>query len=187
MEIKRIIAKKEFEVIGGKPQVFRYWDNDERKKIDILSSLDRPFRGVISYATIGLSECEINLSINDKSLRVELLGACDKNEMFFANVLATVAFEIMTKKKCSYGDIIQNAVAEYSVDTEMKHVYLMNPFLWKGFETLEFSDRSVAWLLIIPISEQEKDYATVNGWKSLEDKFDKFNIDIFDLNRKSII
>lgn len=187
MEIKKIIAQKELEVIGGKPQVFRYWDDDQKNSVDIFSSLDRPYSGVVSYATIGLSECEIGLVSNDKSLRVELIGACDKKEKHFANVLSTVAFEVMKKKKCSYGDIIQNVISEYCIDSEMKHVYLMNPFLWDGFETLEFRDRIVAWLLIIPISDKEKEYAIVNGWESLEDKFEEADIDIFNLNRKSII
>ena len=49
-----------------------------------------------------------------------------------------------------------NVISEYIIDSEMKHVYLMNPFLWNEFETLEFRELCVAWLLIIPISEQEK-------------------------------
>ena len=48
----------------------------------------------------------------------------------------------------------------------MKHVYLMNPFLWEGFKTLEFGNREIAWLLIVPISEQEKNYAIANGWEA---------------------
>ena len=187
MEIKKIIAKKELESIGGTPQVFRYWDKNNRNYIDILSSVDSPCKGVISYATIGLSEHEIDLFSNDKSLRVELLGACDAKEEFFANILATIAFEIIQNKKCLYGDIIQNVVAEYDPNSEMKHVYLMNPFLWKKFETLEFKDRLVTWLLIVPVSDKEKDFATKYGWKALEDEFAEQNIDIYDLNRKSIL
>lgn len=188
MKIKKIIAQKELEVIGGNPQIFRYWDDNKRNNIDILTSTDRPYRGVISYATIGLSEYEIGLLSNNKDLRVELLGACDEKDEFFANILATTAFEIMKKKKCIYGDIIQNVISEYySIDYEMKHVYLMNPFLWEGFETFELENREIAWLLIVPISEQEKDYAIANGWEALEDIFEKADIDIFNLNRKSII
>ena len=187
MKIKKIIAKRELEVIGGNPQVFRYWDDNKRNNIDILTSTDRPYRGVISYATIGLSEYEIGLWSNNKDLRGELLGACDKKDEFFANILATTAFEIMKKRKCIYGDIIQNVISEYSFDYEMKHVYLMNPFLWEGFKTLEFGNREIAWLLIVPISEQEKNYAIANGWEALEDIFEKADIDIFNLNRKSII
>ncbi|MBZ9617597.1 suppressor of fused domain protein [Clostridium estertheticum] len=55
-------------------------------------------------------------------------------------------------------------------DCEMKHVYLMNPFLWDGFKSIEFEDRKVAWLLIIPISNEEKDYAVANGASALEMK-----------------
>ena len=187
IELNKIIAKKERDIIGGSPQIFRYWDDNKIKNIDILSSDNRPNPGVISYATIGLSECEIGLISNDKSLRVELLGACNENEEFFANILATSAFEIIDKKKCTYGAIIQNVISKYITESEMKHVYLMNPFLWDGFKTLEIENKSIAWLLIIPISEKEKEYANVNGWEALEDKFEEFNIDIFNLYRRSVI
>lgn len=186
METKKIIAKKELEAIGGTPKVFRYWDDNERNYIDVLSSVDSPCRGVISYATIGMSECEIGLFSNDKSLRVELLGACDATEEFFANILATTAFEAMQTGKCSYGDIIPNVISEYIPDLEMKHIYLTNPFLWEGFETFEFMDRFVAWLLIVPISDEEKHYAVKNGGEALEDKFEEQNINIFNLKRKSV-
>ena len=138
------------------------------------------------YATIGLSECEIGLVSYGKSLRVELLGVCDAKEKFFANILATTALEIMQNRKCSYGDIIPYVISEYIPDSEMKHIYLTNPFLWEGFETLEFTDRVVAWLLIVPISDKEKDYAIENGWEALEEKFEEHNVDIFVLKRKSI-
>ena len=59
--------------------------------------------------------------------------------------------------------------------------------MWEGFKTLEFGNREIAWLLIVPISEQEKNYAIANGWEALEDIFEKADIDIFNLNRKSII
>lgn len=187
METKKMIAKREHEIIGGIPQVFRYWDDNKRQYIDVLTSADGPCRGVTSYATIGLSEHETGWQNNNKSLRVELLGACDAKEEIFPNILTTTAFEIMQSRKCSYGDIIQNVMSKYNPGLEMKHVYLTNPFLWERFETLEFGDRFVTWLLIVPVSDKEKDYAIKNGWEALEDEFEKNNIDIFDLKRKSII
>lgn len=33
MEIKKIVANKEFEIIGGKPNVFRYWDEEEKNML----------------------------------------------------------------------------------------------------------------------------------------------------------
>ena len=105
----------------------------------------------------------------------------------FANILATTAFEIMGGQKCGYGEIIQNVIPQYINDGEMKHIYLMNPFLWEGLKNFELEDRKVTWLLIIPISTQEKDYARVHGWNELEVKLEEADIDIFNLQRKSIL
>lgn len=187
MELNKVIAKKELEVIGGKPEVFRYRDEREQKSVDILSCIDRPYTGVSSYATIGLSDHDIGILSENKELRLELLGACDIKEDLFPNILSTVVFEIMDMDKYGYGQIILNVISQYIYDCEMKHVYLMNPFLWDGFKTIEFKDRKVTWLLIIPISNEEKDYAVANGWHALETKFEEVEIDIFNLRRKSII
>lgn len=187
MDINKIIAKKELEVIGGKPQVYRYYDEKHKKSVDILSCIDRPYKGVISYATIGLSEYNIGILSDNKRLRLELLGACDKNEEFFANIISTTAFRIMERDNCGYGHIIPDVISQYIDDCEMKHIYLMNPFLWDGFETIEFEDKKIAWLLIIPISNQEKEYAIANGYDALETKFEEADIDIFDLKRKSVL
>ena len=187
MDINKIIAKKESEVIGGKPQVYRYWNKTHEKSIDILSCINRPYVGVISYATIGLSNYDIGMSIGNKKLRIELLGACHDKEEFFANILCTTALEIMERNNCGYGHIIPNVIEQYVNDYEMKHIYLMNPFLWHGFETIEFENIEIAWLLIIPISNKEKEYAIANGWEALELKFEKADINIFNLKRKSVI
>lgn len=128
MNINKIIAKKELEVIGGKPSVFRYWDKDEIKDVDILSCIDRPYTGVVSCATIGLSDYDIGMLSGNKKLRLELLGACDVKESLFPNIVSTTAFEIMERDNCGYGHIISDVIEQYIYDCEMKHVYLMNPF-----------------------------------------------------------
>lgn len=187
MDANKIIAKKELEVIGGKPKVFRYLDEKKKKSIDILSCIDRPYTGVTSFATIGLSNHDIGIVSDNKKLGLELLGACDIKEELFSNIISTTAFEIMERDNCGYGHIIPNVIEQYISDSEMKHVYLMNPFLWDGFKTIEFEDRKVAWLLIIPISDEEKGYAVVNSGNALETKFEEANVDIFNIRRKSIL
>lgn len=187
MENNKIIAKKELEVIGGKPSVFRYWDENNEKYVDILSSINRPSEGIITCATIGLSNHDIGMVSDNKELRIEILGACDVNEELFPNMLSTIAFEIMDRRSCGYGHIILDIFEQYMENCEMKHVYLMNPFLWNGFDTIDFSNRKVAWLLIVPISKAEKEYAIEFGGDSLETKFEEADIDIFDLHRESIL
>lgn len=187
MDVNRMIAKKELEVIGGEPHVYRYWNDIHEKSIDILSCSNRPYSGVASYGTIGLSGCDIGLFVDNKDLRVELLGSCDINQQMFANILASTAFEIMDKGECTYGSVVSNVLSNYIKDSDMQHVYLMNPFLWERFNTMETQKMKIAWLLIVPISEEEKNYLIKNGYTELEKKFEQVDIDIFNLNRKSIL
>ncbi|TRW21064.1 suppressor of fused domain protein [Criibacterium bergeronii] len=187
MDINKILAKKELEVIGGKPKIFRYLDEKEERSIDILSSINRPYIGIISCATIGLSGYDIGMVSENKKLGLELLGACDVKEESFPNILATTAFKIIERDNCGYGHIISNVIEQYISDCEMKHIYLMNPFLWDRFNSIEFEDRKVTWLLIVPISNEEKNYAVSNGGNALETKFEEADIDIFNIRRKSIV
>jgi hypothetical protein len=48
-------------------------------------------------------------------------------------------------------------------------------------------DVSIAWLMIIPISGSEFDYLAKNGSDALEELFTANDIDVFNLNRKSVI
>lgn len=41
---KKQIAKAAFQVFGGKPSVFKYWDNQQKNNVDILF-LSRPSAG----------------------------------------------------------------------------------------------------------------------------------------------
>ena len=150
-------------------------------------SNNRPCRGITTYATIGLAEYDIGLMNHDLELRIELLGTCDTSKEFFANILASTAFEIMKLGKCRYGMVVNDVIKKYVQDSDMKHVYLMNPFLWDGFETVNVDMISVAWLLIVPISDAERDYLQQNGFDALETKFEEMEIDIFDIYRNSVI
>ena len=187
MDIKKIIAQKELEAIGGTPKVYCYNNEEGNKSVDILSCMDRPFKDIVSYGTIGLSDYDIGKTSDDKKLRIELLGACDIGEELFPNIISSAVFDIMERENCGYGHIILNVVSEYYNNCEMKHLYLMNPFFWEDMKTIEFDDRKVTWLLIVPISESEKEYAITNGYDALETKFEEADIDIFDLKRKSVI
>lgn len=69
----------------------------------------------------------------------------------------------------------------------MKHIYFTTPFLWNNLPGLELEDKVITWLMAIPISDNEFDFLIQNGSESLEGLFEEKNINIFDINRKSII
>lgn len=184
---KKIIAKAEASVIGGKPEVFAYYNKDESKKIAILSSKDRPQAGVITCATIGLFDVDFGLTSEEKNLRLELIGSCDKDVEDFPNMIASAAFNFMESKNCSYGCVALNAISDYITDTDMKHFYLMNPFLWEDLKTITVEETFITWLLCVPISDAELKFLEENGADALEDEFEKNDIDVFNIYRKSIL
>lgn len=187
MEINKLVAKTELNFIGGQPRVREYWDSQNKKKIDILTSMDKPQRGVHTCATIGLNDTDIGLVSDGASLRVEIVGASDILIENFANIVATTAFDIMESKKCFPGYIVKNVIEQYIPDCEMKHIMLTDPFLWEDANCIAVGKVTIAWLMMIPISEKEYEYACENGIDALETLFENENIDIYNMYRKSTI
>jgi len=184
----KMIAKTALVAFGGKPSVYAYWDDNNKSSIDMLSCNDRPYDGVTAYSTVGLSEHSIDQTVEGVPLRVEIVGACATGYECFPNILSSCAFNVInTKYKCYPGAIFPNVVKYYMPDSPMKHILFVPPFLWEDkLTTLSFNDKKVAWLLAIPISEEEFEYAKEHGIDDLETLFEEYQIDIFDLKRESV-
>lgn len=76
----------------------------------------------------------------------------------------------------------------HNLSKTMSDVYFTNPFLWEDrFQPLHVNNKVVAWLLAIPISKSETKFATEFGSEKLEKLFSEKDIDIFDLNRASVV
>ncbi|SES45110.1 suppressor of fused domain protein [Psychrobacillus sp. OK032] len=184
----KIIARTALETFGGKPSVSKHWDNDSVSNVDILATIDRPYDGVTSYSTIGLSDYSIGYSVDEKPLRIEIVGAGATIFEFFPNIISTCAFNIInTKLPISHGGIFKDVVKMYYTDSDMEHVLFTSPFLWEKLQSIDFPDKKVTWLLAVPISTKEYLYAEKEGTEALEDLFEKKQIDIFDLRRKSAL
>ncbi|MBD8037386.1 suppressor of fused domain protein [Solibacillus sp. A46] len=184
----KIIAKTALHAFGGKPCVSKYWDENNVSNIDMLSTVNRPFDGVSSYSTIGLSDHSIELTVDETPLRIEIVGAIATGYKQYPNILASCAFCIINSKfSVSHGSVFRDIIKMYYPNTEMKHILFVSPFLWEDLNTLEFPNKKVAWLLAVPISENEYLFAQEKGTDTLEELFEQEEIDIFDLERESIL
>lgn len=183
----KIIAKNVFQIFKTQPKVFKYGNDDNTKTVDIVICDNSPYDSVSSYSTIGLYNTNIGLSSNDKPIRTELLGACDMQIEEFENIISTAAFEIMDRQ-CAYpGFVIDNIVSMYIGNSDMKHLLLTYPFLWDNTDSMSFDDFTLAFLMLITISEREKEYCNENGLDALETIFEEYQIDVFDIYRKSVL
>jgi len=185
----KIIATTLRDVIGGTPSVIRYWDSEDKYFIDILSSSNRPATGISSFATIGLSDYDIGFRVDTKPLRVEFVGVCESRFNFFLNIIGDCALLVIKERYESHpGVILPDVIHEYLPESEMKHIFLTTPFIWEDtLVQLEFCDKTVTWLLAVPISDTEFEYADKNGTEALEDEFVKHDVDISNIVRSSIL
>ena len=186
-EENKVLARTALNAFEGKPNVSKYWDENNKSSVDILSCELKNIEGILSYSTLGLSDFSVGYEENRIPLRVEIVGA--SNFDYLPNILATCAFNIINSKfDCSFGTIFKDVVKMYLPNSPMKHILFLSPILWEDkLKTIKFEKKQVTWLMAIPISEEEKNYVDNNGLKDLEELFDENQINILDLERASVI
>ncbi len=188
MNTDKLVAQKILQVVGGNPQVVEYKDKDENSAIDIFIGLNKPYEEINTYSTIGLSNYEIGLKSKNKELRIEFVGGCEAKYNKFGNILSSCAFNIINDQfSCKPGTIYPNMISEYYDNVSMKHVLFTFPFLWEGFEHIETLEAYITWLMLVPISDEEFEFVKKNNVEELENLFEQKEINIFDLNRKSVV
>jgi hypothetical protein len=183
------IARTVGDVFGGDWNVHEYHDDSRKDHVDVLSSTNQPQKGVTSFATVGLSDSTIFKDGRPlQDVRVELVGACASAFRDFPNVLASAAFEVIKEREfIAPGVIFPGFVARYRKKSPMRNAMFVPPFLWPDLATLELSKKTVAWLLLVPVSDAEMKYACDQGPAKLEELFAKEEIDIFDIDRPSVL
>jgi hypothetical protein len=185
-ETKRL-AKYVTGVFGGTPHATEFAHDTEDLTIGLLHCADRPCKGVTSFSTIRLSDYPMLREGKEFAARIEIVGACASIDDDFANVLCSAAFCIMrTKQFIHPGACLENYVREYFDDTTVPHLYFTAPFLWE-LATQKCDTKQVAWLMAVPISDAEKRFLEVEGDEALEDFFEKKQIDVYDLDRPSVV
>jgi hypothetical protein len=185
----RLLAGTVASVFGGTPRVNRYWDAQERAFVDVLSSSDSPEKGVVSYSTLGLSDHPLLLHGAEYEVRAEFVGACyQRFDRTFPQVLSTAALCVVNSKWFSApGVVFPDILAMYHASRSLSHVFFAPPCLWANLKTVRLPDKTVAWLLVVPISEAEFRLAEAKGPNELERQLAEARIDIFDLERPSVL
>ncbi|WP_300675962.1 suppressor of fused domain protein [Nocardioides sp.] len=187
----KTIARTEAAAFGGTPRVHRYSNDAETLSVNILSAVDGPQAGVTSYGTVDLSTFDNGLqSAAGKEIRVEILSACASTVETFGNIVMACALNVASgRHSLTPGVIHPRTVELYEPEVTMKHMLLVPPFLWgeDALTPLEDDEAVVLFLQGVPISDAELQFAEEHGTEALEDRFVEAQIDVFDLNRPSVV
>jgi len=187
IKIAQFVAK----AIGFKPQVYPYWDNDKTLSIDILDVEDPINKLVKFYCTIGVSDSPnlINLKEEKQNIPVEILFSAYSKFKKAPNILASSSFYLMKNRwYIQPGTVFKDIVNDYYPTSEMKHLLFTRPFLWYDkLSELQLETKKINWLFMIPVSQKELEYKLNKNTEKLENLLQEKEIDIFDLERRSVL
>lgn len=186
---RKALARAAAAAFGGNPVVARFCDDSHKASVDIVSCSDAPWGGVTSYATIGVSETPLLKDGKELDVRTELVGACGSQFTEFPKYLSTAAFCVLNSGwLAAPGIIFPDVISMYDSSWTMEHLLFLPPFLWdERLQTYEMDGVKVAWLLAVPISRAELEFAESTGVPALEALISAHQIDIFDLNRAPVV
>jgi hypothetical protein len=174
-------------MIGGRPSVSKFWDDAHHASIDIMRVEKAPDEHISTVSTLGLSDTDIGLEADGRSLRVELLMSYRTSQNDGENILSTCAFNVINSAMpINPGVIFPRVVELYRPSSSMVHILFSSPYLW-DLQTQDFTTKKVAWLVAIPISDAEYDLARSEGSDALENLLEERNADVFDLDRQSVL
>lgn len=185
----KAIARKLAAAFNRPIKVFSHRDDEQDDlEVNVFYAPDAPARGVASYGTIGLSNSPLFTQKGEAQHRLELVGACASEVEHFPNALATVAMKIMGGHPAFPGAIFHGVIDTYKLSPTMSSMMLVDPFLWDDpFAAETLSAKTVAWLQAIPISKEEAQFAQANGADALTDLFVEEQIDVYDIERSSVV
>lgn len=184
--LDKAIASLLRENIGGVPRVHEYLDEDESHSVAIFSAPERPATDCTAYSTIGL--CRAPNLLDGQQIAVELAMVSLSSRQDVPNVLASCAFLVQKDRwLCAPGVVFPEVFTAYGDGGHLQHVLWVPPFPWNSLAAVDVENRSLHWLLGIPISEGERAYLEGNGFDAFEQLLAEQETPYFDLDRPTIV
>ena len=179
--------------ITKSPKIARFLDEPEESCIDIAIWENMPSEGLATILTIDLSYHPLFTWDGEPYTkeRVELMAVCGIPDIdFMTSIMSTCAFCVINSKWFSVpGSIFHDVVSMYDNKLNMKHILFDFPWIHAEFlSTANIGGVQTRWLMVVPISESEFQYAIeVKSANALSEKLDENHINICDFNRPSVI
>ena len=187
---RKAVVKHEVSVLGDDFDVNNYYNDNKTMSVELLTAADPDDDGLLSIATVGLSEVSLRKEDGSEFVtRVELCAGAPIDEKHWCNIVVSASFYIQRiGKPVVPGTVLENVIEEYFPGTDMPHVYLTVPFLWNDghFPELVFEGLKINWLQCIAVSEAEKQFIYKKGSEAFEDLLAAQEVNILDSRRGSV-
>ena len=168
------------------------WHSDI-KGVSIVRIRCSVLHGVMMYATLGLSRHVLALP-DGRTIRMELLAlsassfdeACGKR---WASVMDQIATGIVHSHNAPLLGNFYGPAGPMFEGKKLEALYVANPMvLPEAFWDSDLEEGApvfFAWL--VPLYAAEAAYRQRHGWSKLEDELERQDLDLFDLDRASLV
>lgn len=166
------------------------WAEDSagvRLPFQIVWFPDAPSPGLITFATLGMSRHVLHA--NSKDYRLELVMSIDDRfqSARIVSALVSIGEEVVARHEpLRRGDIVRmgDGLAEGS---PLASLYVAAPTLLPDtFAVVDSTEPPTAFAWLIPITGAEVELVERHGWPWFEDRLEREQPDLFDLQRRSI-
>lgn len=157
--------------------------------IKILRFPDRPVPGVVTYATLGLSDAILAMP-GGRTVREELLLAVYESVdgAALAGMLMTFA-EYVAKggRALLRGDVVGPS-DPILPSVRARAIYATLPVAFEdGIETLSATTPPTVFVWLLPVPASDAHFVKSRGWEAFEDRLEAQPVDLWDLNRAGVV
>jgi hypothetical protein len=180
------VSRDSIRGLDGPAGMIRYPDAVHGSNIALLVVKDRPYEGAVSYVTTNLSDVPVGGRVTPP-LGAEVIGVCDAG-VDVPRLLSEIVFRARERESGPVRHEVMLVVVPAEMSRELRHVLFVDPVYWQyGFEPRIYDYKTVAWLLLVPISESERLFIKKEGAAALEVIFDETDTEISDLLREPVL
>lgn len=165
-------------------------ESGEKDGIRVARFPGRPYDGVTTYATLGVSKNPLPMS-GDRTVRQELVffGNDEYPGEQIASFLVTFGEYVCGKAQALLrGDVVGPGPSLIpDARCQANSVYAAIPVLYDdGFATLNATDPATVFVWLVPLRPEEAEFVRREGWESFEDRLERAEVDFGDLQRSSV-
>jgi hypothetical protein len=150
-----------------------------------------PITGTVTFSTLGLSNYALRSATSSKLIRHELvmLARSDAVPNNLAPLLQQVAADSIARGSAYLAGEVIGPRGRLFSGSNFSALYVSAPVYFPsefaGVSTENIGRVIFAWL--VPITTEEANYTTNNGWNKFEDILSRKNPDLLDLRRHSTV
>lgn len=153
---------------------------------DLLITPYAPYPGVTVFTTIGLMD-HISRKEGGFNLYCEVIAVAYTEFLKYKECVNSIVCELLKNPNKLHEFSLITGVFK-NTDIGMSSIFLTHPFIFDGkLDYFNKEDHGVGWLMAIPITEKEETFLQFNGTEALETLFEEHQVDIFNLNRPSVV